>query len=231
MAKKVKQEEILINAEDTLDKIKRYLNENKKISIVAGGFILIVILFFAARQFWFIPSNDKAVKRDIFTAELYFPKDAFNEAVNGDGQYKGFLSIVDEYDSSFPFYMHSPTAELAKYYAGISYLNMGEYRNAIQYLNQFSSEDIILSSLAKGCVGDAYWELGEIENAISAYKDAIDNSKNDFTTPRYMMKLARIYESNGNSKEALKLYSSIKRNFKDSYEASNIDKYIARVRK
>ena len=188
-----------------------------------------MILFFSARQLWFIPSNEKSVKSDMLTAETYFPLDSFNLAVNGDGQYKGFVSIVSEYEKSFPFYIQSKSAELAKYYAGISYLNMGEYQNAIKYLSDFESEDIIFSSLAKGCIGDAYWELGDIENAITYYKQAIENSNNNFTTPRFLKKLARLYELNNNIREANKIYNKIKLDFKDSYEAIDIDLYISRT--
>ena len=108
MAKKVKNdnsnnEEILIDAKDRFDRIKNFFNENKKVTTAIGSLLLIVILFFSARQLWFIPSNEKSVKSDMLTAETYFPLDSFNLAVNGDGQYKGFVSIVSEYEKSFPF--------------------------------------------------------------------------------------------------------------------------------
>ena len=106
---------------------------------------------------------------------------------------------------------------------------MGEYQNAIKYLSDFESEDIIFSSLAKGCIGDAYWELGDIENAITYYKQAIENSNNNFTTPRFLKKLARLYELNNNIREANKIYNKIKLDFKDSYEAIDIDLYISRT--
>ena len=48
----------------------------------------------------------------------------------------------------------------------------------VEYFDDFSSEDIILSSLAKGCAGDAYMELGDTENAMDSYENAIENSAN-----------------------------------------------------
>ena len=148
--------------------------------------------------------------------------DSFNLALNGDGQYVGFIDISDDYSLT-------KVGKLANYYAGICYLRTGDYENAIEYLENFSSNDIILSSLALGCIGDAYMELGEKGNAIDAYENAIDNSKNEFTAPRYMMKLAMILESDGNLKDALEIYKTIKTDFKDSKEASGIEKFIARA--
>ena len=43
------------------------------------------------------------------------------------------------------------------------------------------------------------------------------------------MKLAMIFESDGNFKDALEIYKTIKTDFKDSNEASGIEKFIARA--
>jgi pentatricopeptide repeat protein len=40
----------------------------------------------------------------------------------------------------------------------MAYLNTGKYNEAIDYLNKFKSDDIVLSGLATGAIGDAYAE-------------------------------------------------------------------------
>ena len=155
-------------------------------------------------------------------AELYFQKDSFNLALNGDGQYLGFLDVADDYSST-------NVGQLANYYAGLCYLNTADFDNAIEYLGDFSSDDIVLSSLALGCMGDAYMELGDVDAALDAYASAVSNSSNDFTAPRYMMKQALIHDANGDSDKALNLYKSIKNDYKTSREANGIEKYIAKV--
>ena len=165
---------------------------------------------------------ERSAQVEIYMAEIYFQKDSFTLALNGDGQYPGFLDVADEYSAT-------KVGNLANYYAGLCYLNIGDYKNSIQYLKNFSSDDIILSSLAKGCTGDAYMELGETKNAKEAYQDAISNSNNEFTTARYMMKLAMIYELDKDFKNALEIYKNIKKYFKGSPEAYGIEKYIRRA--
>ena len=188
---------------------------------IVGAIVGIIVLFKAYQNFYITPLEEEA-QIEIYMAELYFQKDSFNLALNGDGQYPGFLDVADDYSAT-------KIGKLANYYAGLCYLQTGDYENAIQYLEDFSSNDIILSSLALGCIGDAYMELGDTENAIKAYEDAINNSNNEFTSPRYMMKLAMIFELNGDFKDALEIYNTIKIDFKDSKEASGIEKYIARA--
>ena len=75
----------------------------------------------------------------------------------------GFIEIADKYSST-------PSGNLAKYYAGLSYLYMGEYQNAIQYLEKFSSDDLLLSNLAKANIGDAYMQLGEYRKVLKITK-------------------------------------------------------------
>ena len=138
----------------------------------------------------------------MFIAEMYFEKDSFNLALNGDGQYLGFLDIIDEYSLT-------NAANLAYYYAGLCYLHTSQYEEAINYLSNFSSDDIILSTLALGCIGDAYIELDNKDDALRYFEKAAHNSKNEFTSPRYLMKQANILELNNEYNEALEIYNII----------------------
>ena len=222
MAKKNKTEDQFIQVEQALSKTEQYLvNNQKSLMIILGAIIGLILLFKGYQKFYIEPLEEDA-QIEVYMAELYFQKDSFNLALNGDGQYAGFLDVAEEYSST-------KVGNLANYYAGLCYLNTGDYNNAITYLENFSSDDIILSSLALGCIGDAYMELGDTDKAKSSYKDAVENSNNEFTTPRYMMKLAMIHESKKEYSEALEIYKSIKVDFKTSLEASGIEKYISRA--
>ena len=222
MANKNKTEEQFVQVEEALSKTEQYIEDNQKSLMIIIGSIVGIIVLFNVYQKFYIEPLEKDAQIEIYMAELYFQKDSFNLALNGDGQYLGFLDVASDYSST-------KVGNLASYYAGICYLQTGDYQNAIEYLEDFSSDDIILSSLALGCAGDAYMELGETDNAKDSYENAIKNSNNEFTAPRYMMKLAMIHEINGDYEEALDLYQSIKKDFKGSQQGSEIDKYISRA--
>ncbi len=223
MAKKGnKTEDQFAQIEETLSRTERYIEDNQKNLITVVGAIIVVIALFIGYQNLYIAPMEKEAQADMFMAELYFQKDSFNLALNGDGQYLGFVDIVDEYSST-------KAGQLANYYAGLSYLNSGDFENAIEYLGDFSSDDVVLSSLALGCIGDAYMELEDTYNALSYYEDAALNNDNEFTTPRYMLKQAMIHEANGDIDDALDLYKEIKSNYKTSREGNGIEKYIARA--
>ena len=222
MANKNKTEDQFAQIEETLSKTEQFIEENQKSLMTIIAAIVVLVALFIVYQNFYIEPMEKEAQTEMYMAELYFQKDSFNLALNGDGQYLGFLDIANDYSST-------NVGQLANYYAGLSYLHTADYDNAIEYLGDFSSDDIILSSLALGCMGDAYMELGDTDAALDAYADAVNNSANDFTAPRYMMKQAMIYTSNGDNNKALDLFKAIQSDYKTSREANGIEKYIARV--
>ena len=223
MAKKGnKTDDQFAQIEETLTKTEQFIEDNQKNLITGVGIIIGLIAVVIGYQNLYLAPLEKEAQADMYMAELYFQKDSFNLALNGDGQYLGFVDIADEYSST-------KAGKLANYYAGLSYLNSGDFESAIEYLEDFSSDDIILSSLALGCIGDAYMELSDTDNALSYYEDASSYSDNEFTTPRYMIKQAMIHESNGDFEDALDLYKEIEENYKTSREGNGIEKYISRA--
>lgn len=218
---KVKEEQSL-DVNEAIGKAEGYFEENKKsLSIIGGAILLVVGGYFAYSSFWVKPQEESAQK-EMFMAERYFGIDSLNLALNGDGQFPGFLEIIDNYGSS-------NSANLAHYYAGICFLRKGEYQNAIDYLKKYDAEDDITGAIALGGIGDANLELGNKDEALSYYKKAIDWDKNQFTACVYMMKAALAYEMNNDWKAAAALYERIKKDYPNSTEARDVDKYISRA--
>jgi len=221
--KKTEQVDNIQELESALTKTEQFIEDNQKIiSYVVGGIILIVAGYLGFHKFYLQPKEQEATSQ-MFMAENYFEKDSFNLAINGDGNYLGFLDIVDDYGIT-------KAANRASYYLGISYLHLGQYEEALDYLNDFDSDDLLLAPVAEGAKGDAYLELGESDNALKQYKKAYTMSDNELTAPVYMMKAARLLETMDELEDAMALYQEIKTKYPESTEATNVDRYIARVK-
>jgi len=221
--KKTEQVDNIQELESALTKTEQFIEDNQKIiSYVVGGIILIVAGYLGFHKFYLQPKEQEATSQ-MFMAENYFEKDSFNLAINGDGNYLGFLDIVDDYGIT-------KAANRASYYLGISYLHLGQYEEALDYLNDFDSDDLLLAPVAEGAKGDAYLELGESDNALKQYKKAYTMSDNELTAPVYMMKAARLLETMDELEDAMVLYQEIKTKYPESTEATNVDRYIARVK-
>ncbi|OQY00759.1 MAG: tetratricopeptide repeat protein [Bacteroidetes bacterium 4572_117] len=223
MAKKQEQVADGIEAvESALSRSEQFIEDNQHILTTVVVIVIAVVgLYLGYNKFYLLPLEDEA-QSQMFVAEQHFERDSFNLALNGDLNYPGFLGIIDDY---------SPTkaANLANYYAGISYLHLGQFESAIEYLEAFSSNDKMLKPISLGAIGDASMELGNKEEAASFYIKAAKASENEFTTPIYLMKAGQAYELVGDNKNALKVYKQIKEKYKKSAEGRVIEKYITRA--
>jgi len=221
--KKHNQVDNLTEVESALTNTEQFLEHNQKlISIVIGAIVIVVVGYLALNKFYLEPRVENA-QEQMFQAQNYFEKDSFNLALNGDGTNSGFLDIIDDFGST-------DAGNLAKYYAGICYLHMGQFDNAIDYLKKFDTDDALLGPIAVGAQGDAQLELGKTDKALDLYTEAYKMNDNDLTSPIYMLKAGEILENSNKSADALKLYETIKEKFPESNEGKIIDKYIARVK-
>ena len=209
--------------ENSLGKTEQYIEENQKsITIIIAAIVLIVGGYLAYQKFYIAPKEQEAQK-EVFMAQNCFAQDSFRLALNGDGFNDGFLNIADQYSMT-------KVGNLCNYYIGISYLRLGQFDDAIEYLDKFDGSDMLVTTMAIGAIGDAYVEKDDLESAISYYKKAAERQANDFTSPLFLMKLGLTYEKLGNKEDALKAYEKIKTDFVKSNEAKRIQKYIERVK-
>jgi len=223
MSKNIEEnEDLIVDVQEVYSKTEDFIEKNKTVVIaVVLGLILVVGGFFGYKKLIIAPMEYEA-QSDMFMAEKYFSQDSLQKAINGDGLNAGFIDIVDEYSGT-------KAANLAHYYLGICYINTGEYEFAIDELKQFSSNDVMISTVALGSIADSFMELGDTKKAISYYEKAIENGENKLTSPIYLIKSGLAYEDLQDFSGAEAKYKALKANYPESREAQTIDKYIARA--
>ncbi|RLD32932.1 MAG: tetratricopeptide repeat protein [Bacteroidetes bacterium] len=218
----IKGDQRLENIEGTLSRTEQFIVDNQKyISVVVGVIVVLILAFFGFQRYYLQPKTVDA-QEQMFMAQKYFESDSLDRALYGDGNSLGFIDIADEYSFTKP-------GKLSNYYAGICFLQKGDYKKAIEYLESFDSDDHMVGPMATGAIGDAYMELGESDKAITYYLEAAGQDDNDFTTPLFLLKAGQVYELTENYDEALDVYNRIKDDYKMSNEGRSIEKYIARA--
>lgn len=213
-----------IHLQDSYNKVEHFVEKNKNMVLLATAAIaLLIIGYLVASNIW-LPSKNHSIQNEMVAAQQYFAKDSFNIALNGDGTNSGFIEIADQ-----AFAGWTPAGNLAKYYAGISYLNMGNFDEAIDYLSGFKGKDKLVGAMALGAMGDAYMEKGEKSTGIGYYKRAANYFKNDFTGPMFLLKAGMASEMENENTDALGMYKQLKELYPEAPQARDADKYIARV--
>lgn len=168
------------------------------------------------------PKEDKASDA-LYRAQLYFSVDSSRLVLNGDGQAKGALYVINSFSGT-------KAANLAKFYAGVSYLHLGEFANAVKYLKDFSTDAKQIQLLAYGNLGDAYSELNKKEEAIENYKKAATTfEKDESGSSEYLFRAALLSETSGKTKEAIDLYKELKDKYPKTEKGYQADKYIYRL--
>ena len=224
--------EVFSTLDQSASRSEQWVQRNQNYILGAIGVIAVAVLgYLAYNQFVQNPKEESAAN------ELFYPQQYFDQALNatakdslfnlalngGEGKY-GFLDIIDEYSGT-------KAANLANYSAGMAYLNMQQYDEAIKHLENFKSDDAILGALAKGGIGDSFMQLGQPDEALGYYEQAIKHSENQFTTPKFLYKAGITAMELKNNEKALGYFRRIKEEYPDSNEASTIDVFIGMAQK
>ena len=201
-----------------LDKLQNTY-ENHATAINAGVIgILLVILGFLVYNSWWMPKQELAAKNAIFQAQHYFEQDSFQKSLDN-----GILMVANKYGST-------NTGNLAKYYAGAAYYNLGDYANSAKFLSKYCTcKDGVIGGIALSTLADAQMELGETSKALKNYAKSATLSDNEASAPVLLLKAGLAHELNGKYAEAKKFYQEIKTDFPNSTEATDVEKYLGRV--
>jgi tetratricopeptide (TPR) repeat protein len=213
--------------DETASKTEDFVAKNQKVIIGFVAAIALITAGYLAYQKLIVAPQQEEAATEMFQAQQNFQKAAegtssdslYTLSLKGDKKNIGFIAIADKYSGT-------DSGNLANYYAGIAYLNTGKYAEAIEYLGKFKSDDAILSTLAKGAIGDAYAQKKQPNEALENYIAAVESNKNDFTTPRFLLKAGKTALALGKKEDALKYFTDIKENFDATPEAASIDLLI-----
>ena len=195
--------------------------KNKFLAVI--GAIVIVIVGILGYQNFISEPNEKKAAEALFQGEQYFNADNFEVALKGDSLgYAGFLTVADKFSGT-------DAGNLANAYAGICYAQLGQYEEAVKYLDKFSAEDQLVSPALMGTMGNCYAQLGQLEKAAATLMKAADKADSHALSPIYLVQAGQIYEKLGKNSEAIKAYKTVKEKYFNSYQSMDIDKYIERA--
>ncbi len=213
--------------DQTASKTEEFVAKNQKaIFGIVAAIALVTVSYVLFQKFVAEPKEDNAAS-EMFLAQQNFQKategtksdSLYNLALKGAEGKFGFIDIASKYEGT-------DAGNLANYYAGMAYLNTGKYDQAISYLEKFKSEDMVLSTLAIGAIGDAHAQKNQPKEALEFYVKASENNKNEFTTPRFLLKAGQTALGLNNKVDALKYFTEIKEKYEATQEAANIDALI-----
>lgn len=221
--------EVFNTLDDTANKSEQWIEKNSK-PLFAGlvAIAALILIYIGYNKFIVEPTEKDAVN------ELAYPRNYFDQAVTSsgsaidsllnlglegaEGKY-GFIDIAATYSGT-------KAGNLANYYAGVSYLRMKKYEDAIEYLSKFDSDDELLGPVALGAIGDAFADIDQAGDALEYYEKAANKKNNEFTTPLFLFKAGQTAMSLKEYSKAEGFFTKIKEKYSKSDQGTDIDKYI-----
>ena len=196
---------------------------NKPVMIACAAIIVLVAGYYGYQSFIKKPQEDKAAEA-MFKAEDYYRMDSVNKALNGDGQYMGFLKIIDKYGST-------AAGNMASFYAGSCYIKLDDNEKAVKYLKKFSTSSKPVQAKAYKLLGDASADLGKNPDALSYYKKAAHHFEDDETSSADYLFTAAYFADRvlKDSKEAIALYKELKEKVPRTQQGFDADNYLAQL--
>lgn len=203
---------------DSLIEMSEKVQNNKKIILwaaaaVVGVVVLVLGYIYLVRQPGIAKANDNIGAADI---QLALGNDSIALAK--------YMEVADNdgYDA----------ANRAALQAATMLYKDEKYEEALKYLDKFSASESIIGAAAYSLKGDCLVNLDKLDDAVSAFKDAISESDNNtYYTPFFMQKLARVYREQGKFAEEADIYRSIIKDYPQFGDGYGIDmqKYLRRA--
>ena len=223
MAKIENQQEAAVV--EAVSKTEQFFQQNgKKVVLAVVAVVALAVAGYLYKSL-VIDANAEKASELIIEAQNRFGVETpdFALALNGDENGAGFLDVVEQYGST-------ASGNIAKHYAGICYLRLGDLENADKYLamykpvNKLGAEVVNAQNL--GLRGDIAVENGDYEAAVALYKKAVAASANIYTAPLYLYKQIVVFAALGNKAEAQKCFDTIQAKYPVSAELREAEKVL-----
>jgi len=197
---------------------KKQFTENKqlkRITIVVGAVIVLLVGYLLYHQFVVVPDTEKSNDAYYYGLNLA-SKDSTDAAIGA------LEPVAKKYDGL-------EGGEVAQFVLARQYMTKGEFKKALNALEDVDVSDTYLAVHVIGLQGDCQSELGKYKEAMELYEEAAHTNENEYTSPLYLFKAAGVAEELKNYEKATELYENIRDNYATFAGQKSIDKYIARV--
>lgn len=202
----------------SLNSIKQQFEQNpqlKRMALIFGAVVLIIVGYLLYLQFIVKPDSEKSKEAYYYGLNLA-SKDSTDAAI------AQLEPVVKKYDGHVG-------GEIAQFTLARQYMTKGNYKKALDLLEDVDVSDTYVAVHAIGLQGDCNSELGKYKEAMALYEEAAAKNENEYTSPMYLFKAGMVAEELKDYEKATALYEQIRDNYVTFSSQKQIEKYIARV--
>ncbi|MCR4416580.1 MAG: tetratricopeptide repeat protein [Ignavibacteria bacterium] len=214
--KEIKQDKLV----ETYFKAKTFFEENQKTILIGlGSFVVIVflIIYFVRR------SGEREIEATTMLGNVInlYDQGQYQQAIDGvpAKKIRGLKYIADEYGNT-------ESGEAAKIFLANSYYQLGKIDEALKYYEDYDGDNKLFQATALAGAAACYELKGNKEEAAKLYVKAAKVASSEVSTPEYLLYAARLNAELGKKDEAKKLLDLIKKEYQNSAQARDYERYI-----
>lgn len=215
--REIKQDKLV----ETYFKTKTFFEENQRNILIALGSILAIVLLV-------IYLVNRSKEREVEATTLLggvinlYDQGQYQQAIDGipAKKVKGLKFIVDEFGNT-------ESGEAAKILLANSYFQLGKIDEALKYYEDYGGNNKLFQATAYSGQAACYEIKGNKEKSAELYLKAAKVVESEVFTPEYLLYSARLYAELNKKDMAKKLLDQIKKEYPNSAQARDYDRYIA----
>lgn len=192
-----------------------YFYEQNKAAVIGGGIGIVLVIGLIIGYFVYSHQQEEEAQNLLGIAEESFMQGNYETALYGDEDEFtiGFEQIADNYS-------RTNAGNLANYYAAVSEYEMGNYEEALNYIQNFDVPDGIMGVAPISLHATILTEINRYEEAGEMFVRAADWNENNSTTPYNLLEAATAFREAGNTEQALQQINRILDEYSNSEQAT-----------
>lgn len=218
-----KKEDPEARIESALSRTETFIMEHgKKLLLAVVAVVVVAGAWMLYKNVWQVRRAESASAM-MYVAQQNLGQQLWDAALNGDGNNAGFLEVIRSYGGT-------PEGNMARHYAGICQLKLGQMDEALASLAGYKAVSGVPGGIVNaenlGLQGDIWVGKGDNAKAADLFARAAKAGNDELTTPLYLKKQGLALAAAGRGEEAIAAYQRILDDYPASIEAQDVEKYI-----
>ena len=206
--------------------------------LIIAGIVLAVAALIGFGGWYYMNSQDEKASVELGSASRVLEEQVRPAGVPAQPGFPSFASAQDratearkQFQAIVDKYPHTRTADMARYFVGLTSSQMGDNAAAesnLQEVAKSSNKD--LASLGKFALASVFRAEKKDQQAIDLYKQVIDKPTTAVSKIMAQMELAGFYEDRQKPDEAKRIYDQIQKENPGSDAASLAKQRVAKLK-
>ncbi len=190
-----------------------------KSKLTIAGIVVVAAAIIGFGGWYYINTQDTKASLDLGVAARILEQPIRPAGVPAQPGYPSFASSQErateartKFQAIVDRYPHTRTADMARYFVGLTSSQLGDYSAAernLQEVANASNKD--LASLARFALASTYRAENKSTQAVDLYKQLIDKPTTTVTKATAQLELADFYEGQQKPDEAKRIYDQIQK--------------------